>query len=169
MDVVKRVPAVVIGILIDDKIVGAVPAPIGADGPIPISDLKIEAARKPEAVVVAVEALDAIAVRRAKAFEATVFEGMIDVKAPVTGTGVAVPVVIVDMRSGVDVPSRVTFRLGSGVSFAARWRSLRDAPLIGARRIFAALLPVLLAALLAGLGQDGECQERCQSKWKNQA
>lgn len=77
MDVVKRVPTFVVGVFIDGKVIGAVPAPIGAYGPIPGSDFKIKAAGKPETVANGIEALDAIAVRRAKVFEAAVFERMI--------------------------------------------------------------------------------------------
>ncbi len=40
VNVVEQVPAGVVGVLIDDEVVCAVPAPIGADGPIPISDWK---------------------------------------------------------------------------------------------------------------------------------
>jgi len=62
MNVVEQIPADVLGILIDDEIVGAVPAPISADGPVPSSHFKGETTRKPEAVMIAVEALDAVAV-----------------------------------------------------------------------------------------------------------
>jgi hypothetical protein len=40
VDVVQRVPAVVVGIFVDDEIIGAVPSPIGGDGPVPGSDFK---------------------------------------------------------------------------------------------------------------------------------
>ena len=58
VDVVKHVPAGMIGIFVDDKIVAAVPAPVRADGPVPGSDFKGEATGKPESMMVAIEAFD---------------------------------------------------------------------------------------------------------------
>jgi len=115
VDVVEHVPAGMIGIFVDDKIVAAVPAPVRADGPVPGSDFKGEATGKPESMMVAIEAFDAVAKRGTKVFEAAVLEGMIDVEALVVGTVVAVPMVIVDVRSGVDVAGRMAFgfRLGA--------------------------------------------------------
>jgi hypothetical protein len=155
VDVVKRVPAIVVGIFIDDEIVGTIPAPISADGPIPGSDFKVEAAGKPEAVMLGIKAFDAVAEGRANVFEAAVFEGMIDVKALIVGTCVAVPMVIVDVGSVVDVAGGVAFRFGLGVGIVALGRRRRDMALIGARGI--------LAVLSAVLGDSGKSHKNCQS------
>jgi hypothetical protein len=163
VDVVEGIPAVVVGIFIDDEIVGAIPAPVGADGPIPGSDFKVESAGKPEAVKSGIKAFDAVAEGRANVLEAAVFEGMIDVKALIVGTCMAVPMVIVDVGSVVDVAGGVAFRLGLGARIVALGRRRRNAALIGARWILAAL-PVL--------GNSRQGHKNCQSKqssWKNQA
>ena len=44
VNVVEQIPADVVAILINDEIVGAVPAPIGASWPIPGRDFKEEPA-----------------------------------------------------------------------------------------------------------------------------
>jgi hypothetical protein len=155
VDVVECVPSIVIGIFVDDEIVGTIPAPIGADGPIPGSDFKVEAAGKPEAVKSGIKAFDAVAEGGANVLEAAVFEGMIDVKALIVGTCVAVPMVIVDVWSVVDVTGGVAFRFGFGVGIVALGRRRRDMALIGARGI--------LAALSAVLGDSGKSHKNCQS------
>jgi hypothetical protein len=143
VDVVKRVPAIVIGVFIDGKVIGAIPAPIGADGPIPRSDFKIKAAGKPESVANGIETLDAIAVGRAKVFEAAVFEGMIEVKAPIVWGSVAVPVVIVDVLSGIDVTTDAMLHLGFGMRTLPFRRRRWNVALVGTRRTRAAFLGTL--------------------------
>lgn len=64
MDVVKQIPADMVGVFVYDEIIAAIPAPVGGEGPIPVGDLKVEAAREPEAVVVVVNPSDAVAVGR---------------------------------------------------------------------------------------------------------
>jgi hypothetical protein len=108
-------------------------------------------------VVVAIEAFDAVAVRGAKVFEAAVFERMIDVKAPIVRAIVAVPMVIVNVWSGIDVPGRMAFGFRPGARFAARGRPLGNASMVCSRGILAPLS--LLAALLARLCQDRESRE----------
>jgi len=142
VDVVERVPAIVVRIFIDDEIVGTIPAPIGADGPIPGSDFKVECAGKPEAVMLGIKAFDAVAEGGANVFEAAVFEGMIDVKALIVGTCVAVPMVIVHVGSVVDVAGGVAFWFGLGAGIVPLGRRRRNTALVGARWILAAL-PVL--------------------------
>ena len=80
VDVVEHVPAIVVGIFVDDEIIAAIPTPVRTNGPIPRCNFKKEAAPQPETVVFAIESFDAVAVRRAKVFEAAVFEWMIDMK-----------------------------------------------------------------------------------------
>jgi hypothetical protein len=143
VDVVERVPAFVVGVFIDGKVIGAIPAPIGADGPIPGSDFKIKTAGKPESVANGIETLDAIAVRRAKVFEAAVFEGMIDVKTPIVWGRVTVPMVIVNVLSGIDVTTDAMLHLGLGMKTLPLGRRRWNVALVGARRTRAAFLGVL--------------------------
>ena len=143
VDVVEHVPAGVVGIFIDDKIVAAIPAPVRADGPVPSGDFKGETTGQPETVMVSIEAFDAVAKRGTKVFEAAVLERMIEVEALVGGTVVAVPMVIVDVRSGVDVAGRMAFGLRLGAWLWPGRRRRRDASLVGARGI----LLVHIAAL----------------------
>src|SRR5258708_21953897 len=85
VNVVEHVPAIMVRIFVDDKIIAAIPAPVRADGPVPGCDFKEEATGQPEAVAVTIESFDAVAVRGAKVFETAVFERMVDVKAPIVG------------------------------------------------------------------------------------
>src|SRR5258707_13722547 len=96
-----------VGVLIDREIVGAVPAPIGTNRPVPRRYFKVEAARKPEAVMIGIEAFDAIAVRRAKMFKPAMFERMIEVVALIIRTIVAVPVVLVYVRRRIHMAGRM--------------------------------------------------------------
>ena len=88
--VVEHVPAIVVGVFVHDKIIAAIPTPVRTDRPIPRCDFKEEAAGQPEPVVFAIESFNAVAIRRAKVFEAAMLEKMIDVKAPIVGPVVAV-------------------------------------------------------------------------------
>ena len=120
LGVVDEIPAGMIGVIVDDKVVTrAIPAPTGGEVPIPRSDFKREAAGEPEAVRARIEAFHVIAVGRAKVFEAAMRIGMRDSVAFVVGTIVAVPVVIVNVGNAVDTPAgpAIDFRLG--VDFAA--------------------------------------------------
>src|SRR5258708_39988682 len=88
VDVVDQVPTFVVGIVVDHEVIAvAIPAPIRSNIPIPGSNCKGKTAWKPEAVIVAVKALDAIAIRRAKVFKAAVLERVVDDIAAVGGPG----------------------------------------------------------------------------------
>ena len=50
VDVIEQIPADVIGIVIDHKVVATVPTPVAAQAPIPGGNLKVEATGKPESV-----------------------------------------------------------------------------------------------------------------------
>jgi len=65
------------------------------------------------------------------------------VKALVVGTVVAVPMVIVDVRSGVDVAGRMAFGFRLGAWLWPGRRGRRNASLVGARRILLALIAAL--------------------------
>ena len=72
--VVEHVPTVVVRVFVNYEIIPAVPAPVRADRPIPIRHLEVRPSGKPEAVIVAVNPLDVIAVRRAEVFKTPVLE-----------------------------------------------------------------------------------------------
>jgi hypothetical protein len=155
VNVVEQVPPGVVGILINDEIVGAVPAPIGANRPIPGGNFKVEAARQPETVVIAIKAFDAVAIRWSEMLEAPVLERMVEVKALIVWTIVAVPMVIVDVRRSIHMAGRVPLRLGFGVMIVPPLRRGWNAALVGARKTLSPLLPVLLAALR----ENRECRD----------
>src|SRR5258708_19623850 len=85
-------------------------------GPVAIRSLEVEAAREPEAVMVAVDAFDVVAVRRAEMFKAPVLKRMVKVKTLVVRAVVPIPMVVADVLGFVEFPVYVTFRLG----FSAR-------------------------------------------------
>src|SRR5260370_19531448 len=114
MNVVKQIPAGVIGILIDGEIVGAVPAPIGANGPVPFRNFKEETTRQPEAVMIAIEAFDAVAEGRAEVLEAAMLEWMVEVIALIVRPVVAVPMVVDDGRGTVHAARVVMLGVGIG-------------------------------------------------------
>ena len=67
LGVVDEIPTGMIGVIVDNKVVArAVPAPTGSKIPVPSSDFKRKASREPEAVCAEVEAVDVIAIGRAK-------------------------------------------------------------------------------------------------------
>ena len=149
VDVVEEIPAGMIEIVIDHEIFGiAIPAPVGRDRPVPRGDLEVEAAGKPEKMMIAVETLDAITVRRSEVLESAALVRMIEVIAAVIGRVVAVPVVLGNVRGAVDAAAVVPFRFRLGMTVATL-RRLGAAALVGARKIssvFAAA--VFLRALL---------------------
>jgi hypothetical protein len=59
--VVQHVPPDVVRVFVNHKVIAAVPAPVRANRPVPIRYLEIEAAREPEAEMVAVNPLDVVA------------------------------------------------------------------------------------------------------------
>ena len=137
--VVKHVPAEMVGVFIHHEIVAAIPAPIRTHGPVPIRYLEVEAAREPEAVMVAVDAFDVVAVRRAEMFEAPVLKRMVKVKTLVVGAIVPIPMVVADVLGFIDFAVYVTFRLGFSVRRLAMRRWRRNPPLVGSWRVIARL------------------------------
>src|SRR5208282_2647663 len=148
VDIVKEIPTDVVGILVHDEIIGAIPAPIGADRPIPGSDFKAEATGEPETMMFEIEAFDAIAVGRAKVLEAAMLVGMVDVEALIVGAVVAVPMVVVDMGSAVDAAIHVMFGFG-----------------LGARCVLRVFFRVL-SPFFRMLGNSGQGYENCDSNWE---
>jgi len=79
MDVIEQIPARVIGVLVNDEVIATVPAPIHADRPIPGSNFEIKATREPEAMVVAVDAHNVVAIAGPKMFKAAVLKRVVQV------------------------------------------------------------------------------------------
>lgn len=156
-----------VGILVHNEIIGTIPAPIGADGPIPGSHFKAKAAGEPETMMREVEAFDTVAEGWAKVLEAAVLEGMINVEALIVGAVVAVPVVVVDVGSAVDAAIHVMFRFGLSVRIVPFGRSRGDVALIGARGVLRVFFRVL-SPLFRMLGNSGKGYENCDGNWKNQ-
>ncbi len=102
--------------------------------------LQKEAARQPETVVFAIESFDAVAVRRAKAFEAAMFEWMIEVKALIVRPVVVAPMVITDMRSGNNVAALAALGFRLRARLTARGRCLWNVPLVRTRGILLAFV-----------------------------
>jgi hypothetical protein len=105
VDVVEQVPAEMVGVFVDDKVIAAVPAPVGADSPVPGRDFEIEAARKPETMMVAIDPDNVVAEARAGMREVTVLEGMVEMESRIAGCFVGVPVIVIDVRRTVDAPA----------------------------------------------------------------
>jgi len=167
VDVVEEIPADVVGILVHNEIIGTIPAPIGADWPIPGSHFKAKAAGEPETMMAEIEAFDAIAEGRTKVLEAAMLEGMVNVEALIVRGVVAVPMVVVDVGSAIDAAIHVVFRFGLGMGIVPfGWRR-GDVALIGARRVLRVFFRVL-SPLFRVLGKSGKGYENCDGNWKNQ-
>ena len=135
VDVVEQIPADVVGVFVDDEIIAAIPAPVSGKRPIPVGDLEIEATGKPETVVVAVNAGDAVAVGRTEVFEVAVLERVVDVEALIVRSIVSIPVIVADVLrviNGTVLPMLFFPFEVLGIGFGRRGRY---ASLIGARRI----------------------------------
>ena len=84
-----------IGVLVDNEAVATVPAPIGTDRPVPRSDFKVNATRKSEAMMVAIDSHNRVAIAGPEMFKMTVLKRVVQVKALVE-EWVRVP----DLRAG---------------------------------------------------------------------
>src|SRR5262249_5834957 len=126
VNVVDQVPAVVIRVVVHHKVIAAVPAPVSSGVPIPRGDLEVEAAWKPEAVMITIKPLDAKTVTRTNVCKAPVLERMGQVIAFVIGLVVPIPLVVVHVRNAVDVSVRAQlgFWRGAWLSFRRRLRKL---------------------------------------------
>jgi len=133
--------------LVYDEIIAAVPAPIGTNGPVPGRIFKVEAARQPEAVMIGIEAFNAVTIGRAKVFETAVLESMFNVISLIVRPVVPVPMVFIHVWRGIHMTCHMALGLGPGVGIVAPFRRLRNVALIGAWPILPAFLPMLLPAL----------------------
>src|SRR5579859_633447 len=152
VNVVDQIPAGMIGIVVHGEVLAAIPAPIRSQVPIPIGDLEIEAAGKPEAVTVAIEPLHSIAVRCANAFKVPVFERTRHDVAPVVRPVVAIPVIVADVRNGIHAVV-VTFDFRLGAVVALRRRALRNVALVCARAV-AVVVMTFFGTILGPLGKS---------------
>jgi hypothetical protein len=134
VDVVEQVPSKVIGIIVDHKVIATIPTPIGAQRPIRGGNFEVEAPGEPEAVMIAVDAKDVVPIAWPNVGEVTVFPRTINVITAVLRSGMAVPMVIVDVRGVVDLTVGPVLLLAAQLlATAVALRSRRDMPLVGSR------------------------------------
>ena len=135
MDVVEQVPTRMVGIFVNDEVITAGPAPVRAERPIPIRDLKIETAGKPEAVKAGVEPGDSVPVAWPEMREVAVLKRMIEVEPRIVRGLVAVKRVVVNVRRVVSMP-RGQFLWRARLTRIRSCRGCRwNMPLVRARRI----------------------------------
>src|SRR5438445_7799729 len=155
MRVIQKIPARMIGIVVHDKTVSvAIPAPFGGNGPVPRCNLK-RTARKPEPVMIAIEAFDVVAVGGTKVFKVAVLERVSENIPPVVRTIVSIPVIVGHVRDVIDATALATVNFGLGVCFPLRWR-LGDVPLIAVNAF------LMFSAWT--LGEGRVCHKQCQSE-----
>src|SRR5271169_3944662 len=132
VNVVEQIPSWMIGVFVDNEVIPTIPAPIGTYKPIPGRDFEIESSRKPEAVMVAIDLYDVIAVVRAETFKMPVLIGMLHVIACVVGRIVTIPMVVVHVLRSIDFPVLAFLGLRLGVSLPLGWRR-RNSRLVRSR------------------------------------
>ena len=139
MRVIQKIPARMIGIVVHDKAVAvAIPAPFGGNGPVPRRNLKRKTAREPEPVMIAIEALDVVAVGGTKVFKVAMLELVSDNIPPVVRTIVSIPVIVGHVRDAIDAAALATVNFGLRVRISFG-RRLRDVALICRERLRDAL------------------------------
>jgi len=127
VNVIEQIPAHMVGVLVYDEIIAAIPAPIGTNRPVPGRNFKVEAARQPEAAMIGIEAFDVVTVGWAKVFETTALESMFNGIALIVRPVVPIPVVFVNVWSGIHVTCHMALRFGLGVGIVpplGRWRKV---------------------------------------------
>jgi hypothetical protein len=155
MHVIQKIPARMIGVVVHDQVVAvAIPAPVGGNGPVPRRNLERKAAREPEPVMIAIEALDVIAVGGTKVFKVAVVERVSENIPTVVRTIVSIPVIVGHVRDAIDAAALATVKFGLRVGFPLRWR-LGDMPLIAVNAF-----PLFSARTL---GERREGYKKCQS------
>lgn len=98
-------------------------------------------------MTVAIESFNFVPVRLAEVLEAPAFEGMVHVIAFVIGLVVVVPMIIVDVRQVVDASAFPAILLRRGGARLTMLGRIRDASVIGARRIRSVVASLLFASL----------------------
>src|SRR5690348_16235743 len=110
MNVVEQIPADMVGVLVYDEIIPAVPAPICTNRPVPGSNFKVKAARQPEAVMIWIEAFNSVTVRGAKCSKRPCSKGWSTWKRLFVRPVVPVPVVLVDVWKGIHLTGYAVLR-----------------------------------------------------------
>ena len=131
VDVIEQIPADVIRVFVNHKIITAVPTPIGEDWPIPGCNFEIEAARKPEPMTVGIDSQQPVSEIRTKMIEVSMDKGSIQAIHRIVSRVMPVPLIMVDMGRVVDAPVRQSFSTLSRIR-ASRRRRGRKMTLIGA-------------------------------------
>ena len=162
-----------IGVLVDDEVVAAVPAPIGTDRPVPRSDFKVNATGKPKAMMVAIDSHNRVAIAGSEMFKMAVLKRVVQVKALVVWLVVSVPVIVVHVLRpvhfavgamlGLRLRVRLALRRRSGYVSLICARGIRTVGL-GPTPLF--VLPLVGMTLMRTLSRCRECdnQNECQGK-----
>jgi hypothetical protein len=117
--VVEEVPAWMIGIVVNDKLVAASsPAPIGGEAPIPRRYFEPKSSGKPEPVEANIHAQYAERVLRSDVRKSAVRVWVVEVEARIVAGGMTIPMVVAHVLTVVDVAVGHVFSLGRSGSFA---------------------------------------------------
>src|SRR6187402_37536 len=102
VNVVEKVPARMIGIVIDDKVVSTVPAPIRTQWPVPGCDFKVEAAGDPEPVMPPVDPQNAFTEHRPHAWERRSWKWTVEMEAGIIAKIMPKPLIVVHVLRFID-------------------------------------------------------------------
>jgi len=155
VDVAEQIPAGMVGVLVYHEVIATVPAPIGTNRPVSRRNFKVETARHPKAMMIWIEAFNAVTVRWAKVLETSVFKRMVNVIALIVRPVVPVPVVFVNVWRSIHMTCHMALGFGLGVGIVPPFRRWRNTALIGARPI----LPPFLTMFLTALRENGKGRE----------
>lgn len=98
MHVVEQIPARMVGVLVNYKVISAVPAPVRAERPIPGGHLKIETSGKPESVKARVKPDDVVAIAWPKFRKVAVRKRMIQMESRIIRRIVSVKFIAAHVR-----------------------------------------------------------------------
>src|SRR5580658_9854553 len=99
-----------IRVVVHDEVIPAGPAPLGRQRPVPRSDLEPEAPGEPEAMLLAIEARDCVAIVRPEAGEVPGRPRVLEVKARIIRAIMPVPFVVIHVRVIVDAVALIDLR-----------------------------------------------------------
>jgi len=97
IDVVEQVPANVVGVGVDNKVVPTVDAPGGEDGPFPWSYFEVIASRELKPVMDPIHPEYVVRMLAATVVKISVIEGAVQMKSRIVGVFMSVPVIVIDM------------------------------------------------------------------------
>jgi len=102
LDVVYQVPSRMVGVLVDDEVIATIPAPVGANRPLPGRHFKIEPSREPETVRAHIDPHHVVVVARPEMLEVPVRERVLQYVPLVARAGPPVPLVVAHVLRLID-------------------------------------------------------------------